>query len=140
MSKALLGWLCRILIGAVFIYAGAIKIIDPAGFAESIFRYQLVPGSLINIMAVVLPWLEVLIGIAVILPLRLSDAAALYILLLLIVFTVAISFNVWRGIDIACGCFTTSAKASKAGWSKVAENLGMIAVATVALASTLRRR
>jgi uncharacterized membrane protein YphA (DoxX/SURF4 family) len=140
MSRSLIGWLCRIFLGALFIYAGAIKIVDPAGFAESIFRYQVLPGNLVNFVAITLPWLEVFIGLAVMLPTRLSDAAALWILLLLLVFTAAVAFNVWRGIDISCGCFTTNPKASRAGWNKVAENVGMIAAAVFALRSTLRRR
>ena len=140
MSRTLIGWLCRVFLGAVFIYAGAIKIMDPTAFAESIFRYQILPGNLINIAAVILPWLEVFVGLAIMLPIRVSDASALWILLLLVVFTVAIAFNVWRGIDISCGCFTTNPQASRAGWNKVAENCGMIVAAFLALASTLRRR
>jgi hypothetical protein len=56
----------RLFIGVVLIYASFYKIIDPGAFARSIWFYHLVPGNLINLMALILPWLELLCGLALI--------------------------------------------------------------------------
>jgi len=58
--------LSRLLIGGMYIIASYYKIVEPASFAKSIWQYHLVPGSLINLMAVILPWLELLVGVAII--------------------------------------------------------------------------
>ena len=54
----------RIALGLVFIAAALPKIGDPPGFAKAIWAYQLVPGPVLNPMALVLPWLELLCGLA----------------------------------------------------------------------------
>src|SRR4030042_7190890 len=54
--------LLRVIVGGVFIWAGALKIVDPLDFAQSIKNYQVVPHSLAFLAAVVLPWVEVLSG------------------------------------------------------------------------------
>lgn len=94
----------RIVLGAVFLYAGVPKIIDPAGFAETIHRYQLLPPLLINPTAVVLPWAEALIGLFLIAGIWLPGAVVT-VNALLVVFTGALAFNYARGLNIDCGCF-----------------------------------
>ena len=54
----------RLFIGIVLIYASYYKIIDPGSFAKSIWYYHMVPGALINLMALVLAWLELIVGVA----------------------------------------------------------------------------
>ena len=54
----------RLILGMTFMAASFYKIIDPASFAKSIWFYHMVPGSMINIMALILPWLELLCGVA----------------------------------------------------------------------------
>ena len=56
--------LLRLVLGGLFIYAGAVKVLDPLGFAQNIRNYDLVGQSLSFIAAVVLPWLEILAGLA----------------------------------------------------------------------------
>ena len=50
----------RVVVGVVFVSASVYKIIDPGSFARSIWYYHLMPGSLINLIALVLPWVELL--------------------------------------------------------------------------------
>ena len=57
----------RLVVGVVFIYASYYKIVEPASFARSIWYYHMVPGSLINLMALFLPWLELVCGLCLIL-------------------------------------------------------------------------
>ncbi len=105
--SAILHSVSRWVLGIVFIYASYDKILNPAQFAEAIFNYQILPDHLINICALVLPWLELILGICLILGI-LMPGAVLLVNLLLIVFVGALLFNLYRGLDISCGCFSTN--------------------------------
>ena len=96
----------RLILGAVFVYASVDKIIHPAAFAEVINKYQILPGELINLTAIVLPWLELLLGLGLIAGLWLPGASFL-ITVLMAIFCGALLFNIVRGLDINCGCFRT---------------------------------
>ncbi|MEW5700851.1 MAG: MauE/DoxX family redox-associated membrane protein [Candidatus Zixiibacteriota bacterium] len=113
-----LGLLFRLILGGVFIYASLDKIVHPAGFAKAVHNYHLLPGSLVNIFAVVLPWLEFLCGAALILGTRV-DGATTILGALLVVFLVAVTINLIRGVDIACGCFTSDPQSRKAGFDVI---------------------
>jgi len=94
----------RLYIGGIFIYASLSKISYPADFANNIANYMIVPFWAVNVLAVILPWLELICGILLITGVR-ARAAIIIIALLMAVFTLAIGLNLWRGIDIGCGCF-----------------------------------
>ncbi len=97
----------RFILGAIFIAAGIPKIMDTAAFAGVVYSYQLLPGMLINIFAITLPWLEVIIGGLLIMGIWMQGTVILYNLLI-IAFISALSFNIARGLDISCGCFSTA--------------------------------
>jgi uncharacterized membrane protein YphA (DoxX/SURF4 family) len=97
----------RLILGGVFIYASTDKIIHPGAFAETVYNYQILPDTLINLTAIILPWLELILGIFLILGLWLPGAVLLNNLLL-VTFFGALVFNLSRGLDIHCGCFSTS--------------------------------
>jgi uncharacterized membrane protein YphA (DoxX/SURF4 family) len=101
--------LLRTLLGLVFLYAAAGKIIDPQGFARTIGNYQILPAALIPPAAVVLPWIEAACGLLLITGFFVQ-AGALIVNALMVVFIAAFAFNLYRGIDISCGCFTTVAQ------------------------------
>jgi uncharacterized membrane protein YphA (DoxX/SURF4 family) len=101
----------RMFLGGIFIYASIDKIIFPGRFAEVVYNYQILPDILINFTAVVLPWLEVAIGVSLVFGVWLPGSVFLCNLLLL-TFLGALLFNTARGLDINCGCFTTSSEAS----------------------------
>ncbi len=106
--KPLHFWL-RLILGAIFVVASADKIYQPAAFAQAIYNYQILPGTFVNIMAIVLPWIEILLGLFLIIGLWLPGAVTLTNLLLMTFFG-ALVFNVARGLDVHCGCFNTSAE------------------------------
>lgn len=97
-------WLIRLVLGGVFIYSGAIKIADPAAFALAIENYQLLPAGLIDPLAYWLPWLELVCGAGLIVG-PFKRGAAVLISGQLLVFVAALAFNIWRGLDVDCGCF-----------------------------------
>jgi uncharacterized membrane protein YphA (DoxX/SURF4 family) len=99
----------RVLLGGIFVYASVDKILHPAAFAKIVYNYQILPGQLINITAIVLPWLELLLGVCLICAIWLPGSLFLGNLLLITFFS-ALLFNVARGLDINCGCFSTSAQ------------------------------
>lgn len=98
----------QIALGLIFVVAALPKIIDPPSFAHMIYNYRILPGSLIHISALIMPWVEVLCGLALILGVW-TRAARTIIALLLVTFIVAISVNLLRGNAIDCGCFDVSA-------------------------------
>jgi Methylamine utilisation protein MauE len=94
----------QIALGAVFVAAALPKISDPPAFAHMIYNYRLVPGGLINGMALVMPWVELVAGVTLILGVWKREAA-LVAGALLLVFVVALGVNLARGHAVDCGCF-----------------------------------
>jgi uncharacterized membrane protein YphA (DoxX/SURF4 family) len=105
----------RIFIGGMFIYTGIIHILDPVGFAKAITNYQLLPFFSINIFAIILPWTELLAGIAILIN-RFEKGGALITTLMLATFTIALAISLYKGLDISCGCFSTDPEAEKISW------------------------
>ena len=66
----------QFVLAAFFVLAGIAKIADPPGFAHEIHNYGLVPGKLVNVMAPILPWLEVITGVGLFLGIARRSAAA----------------------------------------------------------------
>ena len=97
--------LLRMIVGGVFIYAGAIKAIDPAQFAKDVDNYRLLPSTAaVAAVALYLPWLEILAGTALAAGVW-HRGASLLIGGMLIAFIIALVSAWARGLDINCGCF-----------------------------------
>ena len=97
----------QFVLAAVFVVAAIGKILDPPGFAHEIHNYALLPGVAINALALVLPWLELVCGLALFIGVaRRSSARILGILL--VVFIIALGINLARKRPVDCGCFGTS--------------------------------
>jgi putative oxidoreductase len=113
----------RIVLGGLFIYAGAVKIAAPLDFAQSVRNYRLAGQSLSFLAALILPWLEVLAGAFLVAGIW-TRGAALVVSGLLVFFIALTVVTMLRGLDIDCGCF--GAVDRKAGWSVILEDLGML--------------
>ncbi len=94
----------QIALGLFFVAAALPKLVDPPSFAHMVYNYRLVPGAFVNLMALVMPWLELLAGLALILGIWTRASTGL-VGALLLVFIAAISLNLARGNAIDCGCF-----------------------------------
>jgi hypothetical protein len=120
-------WAAKLVIGGVLVYAGLMKLLEPAAFAEEIANYRFLP-ELAPLLAVILPPVEVAIG-AVLIAARLRNpwlpAAALGSTVLMAVFGVAVTQAVLRGIDTSCGCF--GADSGPVTWLTVMRVIGLAA-------------
>jgi putative oxidoreductase len=130
-------WLLALLVGGVFVYASLSKIADPLAFAKIVYHYQVVgPGASFgfvpaNLVAVVLPWVELIAGVLLIAGLWRREAA-LVTTVMLAVFVAAVASTLVRGIDIQnCGCFSLDASGRAAGWKLIAGDLVLLAAALV---------
>jgi putative oxidoreductase len=95
----------EVVLGVVFLAAGLLKIADPAGFAVSIALLRVLPAGLTGPTAILLPWVEVVAGAALLLTRRYRDAATWLILGLMVPFTVVLAVALLRGTGGSCGCF-----------------------------------
>jgi hypothetical protein len=134
----------QIALGAVFVAAAIPKILDPPAFAHMIYNYRLLPGGLINGLALVMPWIELCVGLALVLGVWKREAA-LVAGALLVVFLVAIGWNLVRGHAIDCGCFDVRS-AGKSREELLTEmrwvllrDIGLLILAAQVLAATSAR-
>jgi hypothetical protein len=93
-----------LIVGGIFIYAGAIKVLDPVQFAIDIDNYKILPWTISVGLAFYLPWLEMFSGLALIVR-RLYLGGLSILTALVAVFLVATIAAKVRGLDITCGCF-----------------------------------
>jgi len=99
-----LGLLARLVVGAVWLVAGVLKVGSPSESIHSVEAYQIVPDSVSQWIGVGLPAVELVIGIALVLGVFVRGASVISAILLA-AYVVAIA-SVWaRGIKIDCGCF-----------------------------------
>jgi len=110
----------RLLLGAMWVWASLDKIQDPAQFSRDIANYHVMPFGLENLSAIVVPWLELLIGIGLIIGVMV-DGAALISFSLMLLFIVLISQAILRGFNIECGCGLKEGQL--VGWEKILENI-----------------
>ncbi len=140
----------RLLLGGFFVYASVDKIWSPAAFARVVYQWQVTGPLLSNVVAVTLPWVELVAGVLLVLG-AWKRESALVIALLLCVFLGAAGSVLARGIDVEnCGC-TSLAKseattsgwppswARGVGWFLVTRDLVMLAAALLLAAGDDRR-
>lgn len=99
--------LLRFYIGGIFIFASMYKINYGAEFAQSIASYQLAPWWSVNLLAITMPWLELICGIMLVAGFRVRSAVTV-IAGLLFLFSAAVFINLLRDAPISCGCFSSA--------------------------------
>lgn len=101
-SKSLI-LLSRLVVGGILIYASIDKIVNPGEFAKSIANYHMLPFGLENTVAIILPWIELIVGFVLIAGIYL-DGAAFISFGMMLFFILAITSAILRGLNIDCGC------------------------------------
>ncbi len=119
----------RVAIGLVFIVAGIAKIGHAAEFAAQIAGFRLLPQPVIPPMALVLPFLEVLLGGYLVIGLF-TRASAWTAALLFALFDAAIASAVVRGMTVSCGCFGPN-DTTVTTWPEVARDAVLVVIAIV---------
>lgn len=103
-KKSLCVLIARLVVAGTFVMAALPKIQDPTAFATSVTAFRILDTSLSTWVALFLPWLELIIGLGILIPaIRRSSGALIGLLLMLFI---ALHSSAWmRGLDISCGCF-----------------------------------
>ncbi len=131
----------RLLLGGFFVYASLDKIWSPAAFAKIVYQWQVVGPVPSNLVAVMLPWVELLAGLLLVAGVWKRESA-LVVALMLVVFIVSAASVMARGIDVEnCGCVSvTEAEAPSSwppawtkgvGWFLVSRNLVLLGASLV---------
>jgi putative oxidoreductase len=128
----------RIVVAAIFIYAGITKAVAPLRFVSDIDNFRILPWIVTPPLAVYLPWLEIVCGLALLF-VRFDQGALLILLLLTLVFIGALTSAQIRKLDISCGCFGHSTPALNFT-SHLALDFVIIAVLLLLLLSPMARR
>lgn len=109
-------WLSLVVLAAVFCYAGVNKLLGVSVFSHIIARFDLLPPAWINPVAIILPVVEILLGLALLLP-AWQRPALFGVILCVAMFAAALMSTILRGIPVSCGCFGLSEKPSSyAAW------------------------
>jgi hypothetical protein len=118
----ILGRVIAIIIGGLFIYAGAVKVIDPVEFARDVDNYKMLPWQVSVGMGLYLPWLEILCGLSLVV--RVLYRGSVFILTALMTLFIVITIIAKaRGLDISCGCFGHASKYLSFAWHLVLDFL-----------------
>jgi putative oxidoreductase len=132
-GHVLLGLAARLYVGLLFVTASWHKLAQPGSFAIDIATYQILPLALVNPMAIVLPWVEIVAGLMLIVGFR-TRAAALLVAGMMVIFTVAIVIALGKGLDMSCGCFASQgANEDPISWRTIVRDLGWLALAVYVL-------
>jgi len=108
-NRKIFDFIIRLILGLVFIYASFHKIIDSKSFSEVLSSYVLIPDFLVNMIAIVFPWFEIILGLFFILGIFKKTVSYL-IGFTLIIFIIMLSVNLLLGVDFSCGCFSNEIK------------------------------
>jgi uncharacterized membrane protein YphA (DoxX/SURF4 family) len=141
-------WTLRLIawvLGGLFLAAAYPKILEPREFARIVYHYRLIGPSqtlspaIANTFAVVLPWVEAVVGLLLIAGLWRREAA-LVTALMLVMFLIAVGWALANGIDVEkCGCFSVSSESRGAGWKLIAGDTAMLLAALWLVWATPRR-
>ena len=93
-----------VIIGGIFVYAGAVKVLDPVQFGVDIDNYKMLPWFVSVRLAFYLPWLEIFCGLALIFGFLYRGGLSLLTVLVLVFIGATVAAKA-RGLDITCGCF-----------------------------------
>ncbi len=106
----------RWILGLTFIYASIDKIAAPAEFAKIIYGYDLFPAAFINLIAIIVPFLEIITGLALVIGFY-PRSAAIILNGILMAYIIALTINLVRGHEFDCGCFAVG----QSGYSSSSE-------------------
>lgn len=121
--KNILFEIIRIILAFLFILSALQKLRSLENFALSVDAYQIFAATLVNLITLIIPWLELFVGFGLLFRYKLKANLILY-LIMMISFTILVFIAMVKGLDIECGCFGESS--AKVGFIKLVENFIII--------------
>lgn len=118
----------RLILGGIFIWAAVNKIPEAGALAETMARFELLPEVLVLPFAYFLPWLELICGLGLVLGIWVRGAAW-WSATLLVIFIIALSANLSRGMEVDCGCFGENPAGTDGSWEALIRNVLLLMVA-----------
>jgi peroxiredoxin len=94
----------RFVYGTIFLFSGALKILDVFSFANSLNAFRILPPALVSSVAIVIPIIEIVLGASIICGFRTALMSALTAFMLAL-FTGVVAEKLIEGARISCGCF-----------------------------------
>jgi putative oxidoreductase len=134
--KSILWRVLAIIIGGLFVYAGAVKVIDPVAFARDIDNYKMLPWSISVWLGLYLSWLEILCGLALITRV-LFRGGVLVLAALMALFVIISIVAKARGLDVSCGCFGHASQYLSFAWHLALDFLLLAALISLSLKQRL---
>lgn len=121
----------RLVLGAVLLVAGVLKVADPQASVAAVRAYELLPAGMVTAVGWGLPFAEVLLGMVLLVGIAVRPAA-IAAAGLLAVFVAAVASAAARGLSIDCGCFGSGGPVpagQTAYGTEIARDLGLLALA-----------
>ncbi len=132
-------FILRLLVGGVFVYAGITKVQHPLNFADSIATFQILPTQLINVLAMSLPPFEIIVGLMLIIGWKVR-LAAFAIFILTVIFAIALSQALIRGLEVDCGCFGSGKPSLLKTWASLGRDILLMAASVWLYAVSFMRK
>jgi putative oxidoreductase len=121
----------RIVLGAVFMYAGAMKIGDPVHLADSIAAFDILPRTMVSPLALGLPPFEIAAGLLLLIGWQ-RRVAALALVIAMAIFSAALLSAILRGLTLDCGCFGAgSAPSVLKMWLDLGRDVVLLAASSI---------
>ncbi len=98
------GTLARLGLAAVWLVSGWLKAADPDQTYVAVRAYDVLPTAGVDVVAALLPWLELALGVLLLAGIG-TRAVAILSAALLLVFVAGVAQAWVRGLSIDCGCF-----------------------------------
>lgn len=126
-GHAWLALAARLYLGVVFLMACVHKIAHPDVFALDIAAYDFLPTALVNAFALTLPWVELAVGLMLVVGFRVR-AAALLVAVMMLAFIIALASALARNLDLSCGCFAPGVGEADpiSGWTLVRDTTWLV--------------
>ena len=123
----------RLYLGGVFLVACFHKIAHPDSFAVDIATYQLLPLAFVNMLAIVLPWTELVTGCCLVTGVRVRGASLL-VVAMMVAFMVALAWAMHLHLEMSCGCFASKgAEADPISWRTLVRDSAWLLMAAYVL-------
>jgi len=128
----------RLIVGGVFVYASLDKLYNQEEFSRAIYNYKFLPESLINIFAIVMPYVELFSGLLLIFGIF-RGGSSLLITIMLLMFIIALTQAYIRGLDISCGCFSLETVSQKSDiLQRIVEDILLITASIIIFIQSLK--